>query len=273
MRSSSPRSRLAVALMVLVAGGAASTGCGSVDKQEDPAERFTISIAISGSGSVQSTPAGITCGGDCNEAFEAGTSITLSAVAQAGSSFVGWTGGSCAGEGDCTLVVSENVTVQAMFAVAHAVTITTAGNGTGTIVSAPAGISCPPTCSKLFPAGQSVTLTATPGTGTAFMGWTGACTGTAPCTAVTSAAVNLNATFSRALTCSVVANGATCTDGAQPQLNLGMIASTACHTQCQVQMFNATMTSGCWIVAQDGNCYCRSGTLNTGGVRAGGVCN
>jgi phospholipase C len=65
-------------------------------------------------------------------------------------------------------------------ATAH-LTVTDSGTGTGTVTSTPAGISCGQTCSASFAVGTPVTLTANPGAGSIFTGWTGACSGTAPC--------------------------------------------------------------------------------------------
>lgn len=62
------------------------------------------------------------------------------------------------------------------------------GGANGTIVSAPGGINCGATCAASFPAGSSVTLTATPNTGHSFGGW-GGCTS------------------SSSTTCSVTVNG------------------------------------------------------------------
>jgi uncharacterized delta-60 repeat protein len=52
----------------------------------------------------------------------------------------------------------------------------------GTVVSAPAGIDCGATCWTELPAGNPVTLTATPGALSVFTGWSGACTGSEACT-------------------------------------------------------------------------------------------
>ena len=57
-------------------------------------------------------------------------------------------------------------------------TVTKTGNGPGTITSLQTGIDCGATCSGIYDWGTSVTLAATPATGSIFTGWSGACTGT-----------------------------------------------------------------------------------------------
>jgi len=52
--------------------------------------------------------------------------------------------------------------------------------GAGTIVSEPAGIACPGSCTAMFPRGRRVTLTAAPDSGGSFLTYTGDCAGTQP---------------------------------------------------------------------------------------------
>jgi hypothetical protein len=64
-----------------------------------------------------------------------------------------------------------------------AVPVSVSITGSGTVVSGPAGISCPPTCSKWFPpsydpSDDKMSVTATPAGGWHLFGWTGACAGT-----------------------------------------------------------------------------------------------
>jgi hypothetical protein len=58
------------------------------------------------------------------------------------------------------------------------VSIVKAGFGSGTVTSSPAGITCGTACSAQFDLG-SITLTAAPAAGSAFVSWTGVCAGTA----------------------------------------------------------------------------------------------
>src|SRR4030095_15375590 len=43
---------------------------------------FTLTVSKTGNGDVASTPAGISCGGDCSELYTSGTSVTLTAHPQ-----------------------------------------------------------------------------------------------------------------------------------------------------------------------------------------------
>ena len=161
------------------------------------APTFAVMVAKNGTGTgtVASTPAGINCGGDCNERFPGGTTVTLTATAGAGSVFTGWSGGGCSGTGSC--VVSTTATVTATFSLPAPVpfTVTVNKTGAGTVTSNPAGINCGGDCTGTYPGGTTMTLTAAADAGSVFTGWNGGgCAGAGSCAVSTSATVT--ATFS-----------------------------------------------------------------------------
>ena len=75
-----------------------------------------------------------------------------------------------------------------------------AGTGSGTVTSAPVGISCGADCSEVYVSGTTVTLTPRAGRGSTFTGWSGACSGTGSCVVTMSAAQTATATFSKTTT-------------------------------------------------------------------------
>ncbi|QOX78507.1 hypothetical protein FY034_06045 [Trichlorobacter lovleyi] len=95
---------------------------------------YTLAVTKNGtgSGSVTSAPAGISCGSTCSNSFTQGTSVTLTAVGDTGSVFSGWSGGGCSGTGTCVVSLANDTTVTASFA-----TATTLFNQTFDAVSAP----------------------------------------------------------------------------------------------------------------------------------------
>ncbi len=76
----------------------------------------TLNVAEegSGSGSVTSNPAGISCPTTCAANYSSGTSVVLTATPSAGSTFVGWSG-ACSGRGTCTVSMNSNQAVTATF--------------------------------------------------------------------------------------------------------------------------------------------------------------
>ncbi len=161
--------------------------------QVDP--MLTVIKTGTGTGTVTSNPAGVTCGVDCSQAYPSGTVVTLTAVAAAGSTFTGWSG-ACTGTGSCVVTVDAAKSVTATFTATtsnHKLTVTVTGSGT--VRSTPAGIRCGTDCTEDYAAGTVVTLTANAGQGTSFTGWSGACTGTGTCTVTMDAAKTVTATF------------------------------------------------------------------------------
>jgi hypothetical protein len=76
---------------------------------------YLLTIIKTGSGTVASSPTGIDCGPDCEETYEKGTEVTISAIPDAGSFFAGWTGSGCGGTGDCTVIMDATAAVKATF--------------------------------------------------------------------------------------------------------------------------------------------------------------
>ena len=77
-------------------------------------QTLALDVQGDGSGTVTSVPAGIICPGDCDEVFDYGTEVTLSAVVDSGTVFDGWAGGGCTGTDDCQLAMDEDLIVVAM---------------------------------------------------------------------------------------------------------------------------------------------------------------
>jgi hypothetical protein len=102
------------------------------------------------------------------------------------------------------------------------VTVGKAGNGSGLITSAPAGISCDPTCAASYVTGTSVTLSATPNSGSTFGGWSGGgCAGTSSCTVAGNGALIVTASFNLTTTSTTT----TSTDTTPPMVTLVLPSS------------------------------------------------
>ncbi|MBV9147346.1 MAG: PKD domain-containing protein [Acidobacteria bacterium] len=145
-------------------------------------------------GFVQSSPFAIDCfsqftGGTCSANFASGITVDLFTTPSSGFTFSGW-GGACSGTGSCSVAMNQAQNVTATFVAGPppptpppmTVNIAGFGSGTGTI-SDGATLNCTitngvtsGTCSAQYPTnGQttSVTLTATAGASTSFVGWLG----------------------------------------------------------------------------------------------------
>lgn len=144
---------------------------------------YTLTMNVTGNGSVSSQPAGINnCTSNCNASFAADTLVTLTATPAANQNFTGWSGACTGSASSCTVTLSQARTVSAAFAAVvgtnFALNVSTSGNGR--VVSNPAGIDCGSACSANFAAGTTVNLTARPAVGQVFASWSGACTGSQP---------------------------------------------------------------------------------------------
>lgn len=166
-----------------------------------------LTVAIAGSGTVTSTPAGINCPTTCSGTFPENGKVTLTETPGSGDFFSGWSGSTCSGTAPCTLTITAATNVTATFspnAGGNVLSVTTTGAGIGTVTSTPAGINCSAgsatSCSATFAPNSMVTLTETPAANNVFAGWSGGCTGTGACSVTLSASSNsVTATFGGSL--------------------------------------------------------------------------
>jgi sugar lactone lactonase YvrE len=119
-----------------------------------------------------------------------------------------------------------------------ALTVVRQGTGSGSVVSAPAGIACGATCSASYEAGTIVTLTATPEAGSVFTGWNGGgCGGSGVCVVGMTGATLVMANFSQIFTLTVAGAGT----------GAGTIASApagiACGATCAASYATGTMVT------------------------------
>jgi cellulose 1,4-beta-cellobiosidase len=179
---------------------------------------MTLTVVKSGvgSGTITSSPSGISCGATCSAGFAAGTVITLTAVAPAPYTFVGWSGPCTGTSPTCVVTMTQANTVAAAFS-GQAVQLTVGWTQGGRVTSSPAGGS--------YPAGTVVTLTAVATSPAVFSSWVGACSGQSPTCVVTM-------TESKSVTAIFVG-------APQPQLTVtfagrgtGTVVSTSGAVQC-----------------------------------------
>jgi len=156
-------------------------------------QTVTLSVSVTGNGTVTSSPGGISCGSTCSAGYGPGTQVTLTATPASGWKFNGWAN-ACSGTGTCSVTMNSAQSVAATFVQLN-FTLAVSLTGSGTVVSNPAGISCPSTCNASFTSGTPVTLTATPTQGMSFIGWSGACSGNGGCSVTMSATESVSAAF------------------------------------------------------------------------------
>ena len=145
------------------------------DVSTAPTNTLTVTRAGTGSGTVQSSPGGISCGGDCSEDYPEGTAVTLIPTANAGSTFVGWGGAADCGDGRVTMNSDRRCTATFDLSpvVTFVLTVSKTGSGSGTVTTSPAGVNCGADCTEAYEEGTIVSLMPNPDGGSTFAGWTG----------------------------------------------------------------------------------------------------
>jgi plastocyanin len=139
-----------------------------------------------------------------------------------------------------------------IWSVKRTIDVTISGNGSGTVTSSPAGISCPSTsCSALFDSG-AVMLTAAPSGASTFIEWTGDCTGSALSTTVTITSTNLacDANFKVAVASVTVApTSVTLATGLTALLTATALDSTGAAISGESFIWSSSNTSACTVNA------------------------
>jgi hypothetical protein len=208
---------------------------------------LTVVPGGTGAGFVDTSPAGIDCGQNtpghaaCAADYADGTMVTLTAHPDANTDFTGFAGAGCGAGLTCTVTMDAARAVAATFTLKQrALTVSTAGTGSGFVDSSPTGIDCGDghsTCADSYPHGTNVTLTAHPAANADFGGFSSNC---APvpgqptkCTATMDQARSVTATFTlkqRALTVTTEGSGAGWVDSAPVGVDCGR--NVTGHADC-----------------------------------------
>jgi Interleukin-like EMT inducer/Divergent InlB B-repeat domain len=161
-----------------------------------------------GTGSVTSDPAGLTCGDSCGSSttsFPTGALVALTPTAAAGSVFTGWSGDPDCANGVITADMDKTCT--ARFELLEALIVAKGGSGSGTVTSTPPGINCGGDCAESYAFNTLITLTAAPDSNSRFAGWSGSCTGTGSCVVTMNATQSVTAIFNQIVMLTVQRTG------------------------------------------------------------------
>jgi hypothetical protein len=165
-------------------------------------------VTNTGTGTVRSSDSLIICGQDCAESYSEGTIVTLSAAADSGSAFYGWSGSSTGTTSTCQVTMDAAKNVIASFLAQGSPALTTSKKGTGngkirsisavlaSNIAASNAIDCGDVCVAQYDNATKVTLPAEPEAGSTFSGWEGACSGTGDCVVTVNSLTSVVATFS-----------------------------------------------------------------------------
>jgi uncharacterized repeat protein (TIGR01451 family)/uncharacterized repeat protein (TIGR02543 family) len=135
----------------------------------EPLFDLTVSLTGSGSGTVTSSPAGIACGTVCAAVFTEGIGMNLTAAADPGSFFTGWSGDATGTNNPVSFTMNTDKAIEAGFgAYDYTLTITSEH---GTVTRSPD--------QATYHYGDVVELTAASETGYAFAFWSGGASGSA----------------------------------------------------------------------------------------------
>ena len=190
------RLRALVALLLLAACDPTEVG---------PQLEAAIALAITGSALVPFATATVTTRGPVTRSVTGRPGETVEITGLPPGTYAvtvrGFSGGEIVWSDQTTVTVIAGATVVAEVSTSYELTLSGAGTGNGLVRSNRAEISCPiaagRTCSTSLNSGTSVTLIATPATGSTFAGWSGACTGTRTCEVIMNQTRSVTVIFRR----------------------------------------------------------------------------
>jgi CSLREA domain-containing protein len=149
----------------------------------------TLTVNRTGSGAGMVSGTGIDCGADCTESVVPGTTITLVAAPAANADFAGFSANCVPVIGQplqCTVTMDADKTVTATFTLKQRTLSLSAFNGSIRCNGA--------ACAASYADGTTLTLTAVPNSGYAFLAFGGDCTGSS-CVLTMNGARSVTATF------------------------------------------------------------------------------
>jgi hypothetical protein len=132
---------------------------------------YSLFVSDVGAGIVTSSDGLINCGSACSANYAGGIAVTLKATPAQGWAFANWSGCDQTNGKVCTLTMNNSRGVLAFFVPAYLLSVSK--TGTGTVISGDGHINCGTACSSPYTQGTQVGLTAIPGTGYTFSGWSG----------------------------------------------------------------------------------------------------
>ncbi|GEM_PF-5319173 len=201
------------------------------------AASLSVSKAGSGNGTVTASPGSINCGSVCvDDNYASGTTVYLSAISDANSSFGYWSG-DCTNLGSSGSAASAQVFLDTQTKTCTAnfdsmsLTVNKLGTGTGTISSYDGKINCGTTCSGNYGSGAMVTLIAQSDVNSQFTGWSGSCSGTSTAATLTmgttalSCSANFNSLASNSLTVNKTGTGTGTISSGDGKINCGTTCS------------------------------------------------
>jgi uncharacterized repeat protein (TIGR02543 family) len=222
-------------------GACSGTGSCNVTMTSDKAVtanfkllQYTLTTGPSPSGAGAVTPA--------TGKFDYGTQLNVTATANTGYQFTGWSGSAgCTGTGPCSVTITSDQSVTANFKlVQYTLTTGTSPSVAGTITPASGG---------KYDHNSRVTVTAGANPGYQFTGWTGACNGTGPCTVTMIADQSVTANFTLlqyTLTTGANPNAAgTVTPASGNKYNYGTTVTVATTTNPGYQFTGWSGSGGC----------------------------